>query len=59
MVYFNISIKNKNALSSVESRLLGDELSCQRCYTTFSFGIQLKRVLYVIMYTAISRKMCT
>ena len=34
---------NKNALSSVESRLLGDEFCCQRprCrYTTFSFGIQ-------------------
>ena len=34
---------NKNALSSVESCLLGDEFCCQRprcCYTTFSFGIQ-------------------
>ena len=34
--------KNKNVLSSVESRLLGDEFRCQRrrcCYSTFSFGI--------------------
>ena len=33
----------KNALSSVESRLLGDKFCCQRhqcCYTSFSFGIQ-------------------
>ena len=36
-------ITNKNALSSVESRLLGDEFRCQRrrcCYATFSFEIQ-------------------
>ena len=35
--------KNKNAFSSVESLLLGDEFHCQRrrcCYTTFLFGIQ-------------------
>ena len=35
--------QNKNALSSVGPRLLGDEFCCQRpqChYTTFSFGIQ-------------------
>ena len=35
--------KNKNALSSVESRLLENKCCCQRrrcCYTTFSFGIQ-------------------
>ena len=34
---------NKNTLSSVESRLLGDEVCCQRprcCYTAFFFGIQ-------------------
>ena len=37
--------KDKNALSSTESRLLGDKFCCQRhcyCYTTFSFGIQNK-----------------
>ena len=34
---------NKNALSSIGSRLLGDKFCCQRrrcCYTTFSFGIE-------------------
>ena len=34
---------NKSAVSSIESRLLGDKFCCQRrrcCYTTFSFGIQ-------------------
>ena len=40
--FMTVSIRNKNALSSIESRLLGDEFRCQRarcCYTTFSFGI--------------------
>ena len=39
---------NKNALSSVESRLLGDKFCCQRrrcCYTTFSFGIYKTSVI--------------
>ena len=34
---------NKNALISVESRLLVDKFCCQRllyCYAIFSFGIQ-------------------
>ena len=38
-----IPVKEKNALSSHESRLLGDKWCCQRrrCrYTTFLFGIQ-------------------
>ena len=43
ILHFEHKKKNKNAFSSVESRLLGDEFHCQRrrcCYTTFSFGIQ-------------------
>ena len=40
----NITLNlNKDALSSIESRLLGYKFCCQRrqcCYTTFSSGIQ-------------------
>ena len=40
---------NNNALSSVESRLLGDKFCCQRCwccYTTFSYGIQMSVICH-------------
>ena len=41
--FFHRFQKNKNALSSIKSRLLGDKFCCQRrrcCYTIFSFGIE-------------------
>ena len=50
---------NKNALSSGESRLLGDTFRCQRgwcCYTTFSFGIQNECICHNVKYS--QRKNC-
>ena len=41
--------KQKNALCSVESRLLGDKFYCQLVLLCYFFVWNTKRVLYVIM----------
>ena len=47
--FIPLLIANKNALSSVESRLLGDKFYCQLVLLCYFFVWNTKRVLYVVM----------